>query len=370
MKICVYTICKNELQFIERYLEHLKDADLIHISDTGSTDGTWEKLNSLLPQYTNLVVDQISVTPWRFDVARNQQLDKIYEMNENEKNDWMYFQVDIDEYPSIGWYSDIQNAILQYPYINRATYRYCFNYFDNGTENIVFNADKIHNYNYKWINAVHEVLVNTSKCIESSIHISGFTLEHHSIYKERRKTYLELLKFSVDEDPNNDRNLHYYGRELVYTGQYEEAIKYLKQHLTIGTWNQELASSCRYISESYINLNNYEQAENYYKKGIEYSKDTREPYYWYCKFLYEHEKWLSLIKYANIAIQLINNNDSYIHQNEAYGPFFYDKLCLAYFYGEKNKYKALESAYCALGIAHITNDSEIKRYENNVKCCL
>jgi hypothetical protein len=37
MKICVYTICKNELQFIERYLEHLKDADLIHISDTGST---------------------------------------------------------------------------------------------------------------------------------------------------------------------------------------------------------------------------------------------------------------------------------------------------------------------------------------------
>lgn len=63
MKICVYTICKNEVQFIERYLEHLKDADLIHISDTGSTDGIWEKLNSLLPKYPNLVVDQISVTP-------------------------------------------------------------------------------------------------------------------------------------------------------------------------------------------------------------------------------------------------------------------------------------------------------------------
>ena len=40
MKIAVYAISKNEEQFVKRFCESAKDADLILIPDTGSTDNT------------------------------------------------------------------------------------------------------------------------------------------------------------------------------------------------------------------------------------------------------------------------------------------------------------------------------------------
>ena len=41
-RIAVYAISKNESQFVKRFCESAKDADLIMIADTGSTDGTAE----------------------------------------------------------------------------------------------------------------------------------------------------------------------------------------------------------------------------------------------------------------------------------------------------------------------------------------
>ena len=43
-KVCVYAICKNELQFVDRWMESMSEADLIVVTDTGSDDGTVERL--------------------------------------------------------------------------------------------------------------------------------------------------------------------------------------------------------------------------------------------------------------------------------------------------------------------------------------
>ena len=43
-KICVYAICKNESKFISQWLDNMSEADYIVVLDTGSTDGTYEKL--------------------------------------------------------------------------------------------------------------------------------------------------------------------------------------------------------------------------------------------------------------------------------------------------------------------------------------
>ena len=43
-KICVYAICKNEIKFIDKWLDNMSEADYIVVLDTGSTDGTYEKL--------------------------------------------------------------------------------------------------------------------------------------------------------------------------------------------------------------------------------------------------------------------------------------------------------------------------------------
>ena len=41
MKLCVYAICKNEIKFLDRWMDSiLNEADYIAVLDTGSTDGT------------------------------------------------------------------------------------------------------------------------------------------------------------------------------------------------------------------------------------------------------------------------------------------------------------------------------------------
>ena len=68
-KLCVYAICKNEIKQIAQWLERVKEADVIVVLDTGSTDGTWELL-----QQKDIICAQKIINPFRFDVARNEAL--------------------------------------------------------------------------------------------------------------------------------------------------------------------------------------------------------------------------------------------------------------------------------------------------------
>ena len=43
LKIAVYAISKNEEEFVNRFCDSAKDADIILIADTGSTDVTFAR---------------------------------------------------------------------------------------------------------------------------------------------------------------------------------------------------------------------------------------------------------------------------------------------------------------------------------------
>ena len=68
-KVCVYAICKNEEKFAEKWYNSMKEADEIYVLDTGSTDNTVQILKDL-----GAHVDVKIISPWRFDVARNESL--------------------------------------------------------------------------------------------------------------------------------------------------------------------------------------------------------------------------------------------------------------------------------------------------------
>lgn len=56
----LHAIAKNEAKFVERFCAVAKDADLIQIVDTGSTDNTVELALNL-----GLTIHQINISPWR-----------------------------------------------------------------------------------------------------------------------------------------------------------------------------------------------------------------------------------------------------------------------------------------------------------------
>ena len=74
MKVCVYAICKNESQFVERWMASMGEADAVVVLDTGSTDDTVERLRAAGARVT---VERFD--PWRFDTARNRSLDLVPE---------------------------------------------------------------------------------------------------------------------------------------------------------------------------------------------------------------------------------------------------------------------------------------------------
>src|SRR5439155_17215995 len=69
MKIAVYGICLNEETFVRRFTASARDADLIQIADTGSTDATVRLFEEL-----GVTVKHVRIDPWRFDDARNAAL--------------------------------------------------------------------------------------------------------------------------------------------------------------------------------------------------------------------------------------------------------------------------------------------------------
>ena len=116
--LTVYAICKNEEEFLDRWLNWtIPEADYVCILDTGSTDNTWNLLCERAKQYSNLIISQKEITPWRFDVARNESMKII----PPETNIW--FMADLDEViKDSGWAKDIKDNWT--PLFDRGRYTY------------------------------------------------------------------------------------------------------------------------------------------------------------------------------------------------------------------------------------------------------
>lgn len=110
--------------------------------------------------------------------------------------------------------------------------------------------------------------------------IDGIQLDHHPDPKKSRGQYLPLLELSVKEAPDDDRNVHYLGREYFFYHRWEECIATLMHHLSMpsATWQDERSASMRYIAKSYLMLGDPQQARNWYFRAIAEAPHLREPY--------------------------------------------------------------------------------------------
>ncbi len=318
MKVCVYAISKNEEKFVERWYESMKEADEIYVLDTGSEDNTVKLLKE-----KGINVSEEVIIPWRFDVARNKSLDLVPEDTD------ICVCTDLDEVFNSGW-----RKILEDNYVkgSRVNYTYNWHINDKGVADVTFLLNNIHpKENYFWCHPVHEVL--TSDKEENIITLKNILLNHYPDSTKSRSSYLPLLELSVKEDPEDDRNMHYLGREYMYYGMWEECINTLKKHLNLKSakWNLERAASMRFIARSYINLNNLIEAEFWYKLAIKESPNSREGYVELGMLYYSEKRWLDSIFYLLKALTIKEKDLIYINEVFCWDCTIDDLLSINYY---------------------------------------
>lgn len=327
MKICVYAISKNEEKFVSRWVKSMKEADEIYVLDTGSTDNTVNKLQEL-----GVNVTQKIITPWRFDIARNESL-KLVPVDTD-----ICICTDLDEVFEPGWRKKLEEQWTKDA--TRARYNYNWSLDKNNKPIVNFNIEKIHTRNnYKWIHPVHEVLTYTKEN-EKIITINDITVNHYPDSTKSRSSYLPLLELSVQEDPEDDRNMHYLGREYMYNGKWNQAITTLKKHLSLkkATWKDERAASMRFISRCYKNLNNYPEARDYLNQAIKEAPNLRDAYVERALLEYEQSNYKEVEKYCLKALKITTHEKTYINEPFSWDHTIYDLLAISCYYQEKYNY--------------------------------
>ena len=339
-KVCVYAICKNEEKFIERWVKSMSEADNIYVLDTGSTDNSVQKLRDL-----GVLIKSKKIEPWRFDTARNESLRMVPSDTD------ICVCTDLDEVLESGWREKLEQLWDQD--ITRLRYNYNWSFDEYNKPAVNFYTDKIHKRNdYKWTHPVHEVLTYTGQKHEKFVTTEEITLNHYPDLEKSRSSYLPLLELSVKEDPNDDRNMHYLGREYMYYGMFNECIDTLIKHLSLktATWKDERSASMRFIARSYQELNRFDEARMWLDKAIIETPYLREPYVERAILEYKKNNWDDVTKYCNEALKIVNHEKNYINENFCWDHTIFDLLSISNFY-QNNLYDALKYSNKAMELA-------------------
>lgn len=329
-KICVYAIAKNEEKFVDRWFNSVKEADYIYVLDTGSTDNTVDKLKEL-----GVVVDQKIIDPWRFDVARNEALKMV-------KDDVdICVSIDLDEVLLPGWKDELGKIWDEN--VTRLHYTYNWSLDDNNRPIISFYSDKIHKRNcYEWIHPVHEVLNYIGDSKEIIKTTNNITINHFPDKNKSRSGYLPLLELSVEENPTDDRNMHYLGREYMFYERWNDCIDTLIKHLNLktATWKDERSASMRFIARSYKKLKRYDEAKMWLDKAMKETPYLRDSYVERALLEYELNNLNETEKYCIEALKIKTHEKTYVNERFSWDETIYDLLSIVK-YNKKDYDKSL-----------------------------
>ena len=320
LKVVVYAISKNESKFVSRWVNSMKEADEIIVLDTGSEDNTVAKLKEL-----GVKVYEHVFYPWRFDTARNESLSYV------PKDTDICVCTDLDEVFEPGWREILEREwVKENP--TRARYNFNWKLDEENRPCVNFWINKIHNRSdYHWHHPVHEILVSNKEEKEIEVPI---TLNHYPDATKSRGSYLPLLEISVAEEPDDDRNLHYLGREYMYYQKCDKCIETLHKHLACknATWKDERCASMRFLGRAYEAKGYLEEAENWWQRAIEEAPYLREGYIELANLYLKEERYEEAYNIMKMASSIKEKSKSYINEEFAWNDAFYDIFSLASFY--------------------------------------
>lgn len=345
MKVCVYAISKNEEKFAKKWVESMKEADEIYVLDTGSTDATVALLEEGGCHVKVEVID-----PWRFDVARNKSLDMVPDDAD------ICVCTDLDEVFEKGWRKKIEDAWNEDTTRCQYTYHWSLDQDDKPIVSFFLNqAHKRHGY--CWRHPVHEVLeYNLGN--EVVVSCPDVILKHYPDSSKSRSSYLPLLELSVEEEPDDDRNMHYLGREYMYYEMWDKSIETLKRHLTLprAVWKDERAASMRFIGRCYKNLKQYDEARHWYDLAIQEAPHLRDAFVEMALMEYELEQYATAEDLCFRALEIKSHEKTYINEPFSWDQTIYDLLSICA-YHQKRYSQAVY--FVDIALSYLPNDTRL-----------
>jgi tetratricopeptide (TPR) repeat protein len=340
LKIAIYTICKNEAKNVKRWADSNEEADVRLVCDTGSTDGTQEELK----KYGVSVYD-INVIPWRFDVARGTSLNLL--PHDVDVCIWQ----DLDEALLPGWRQAIEEKWEEGATTGNHRYRH-----NGGIWQWHYKIHARHNCNWKW--PVHERLEWTVPIKE--VWIPEFYLDEQQDVKPGRSSYLDLLELKIKEGDKYWKTYAFLAGDYQGIGEIEKAIEARKTSYDLCDDGGMVKSYiARAIASIYAFRKEWDQADNWFQKGVIDSPE-RETLYRWARSYFEREDWDNCYVTTKRCLAVNQKRDGYTLDPEAWGYMVYDTAALAS-YNVGFYDKAVEFGEQALAL-----NPEDQRLKNNL----
>lgn len=234
-------IVKNEEKTLERCLNSVCGVvDEIVIVDTGSSDRTME----IAAKFTEKVYQD----PWRddFAAARNFSFSKahmeycmwldaddVLEPTEREK--FLHLKQSLPP--------DTDMVMMKYNTSFDESDNPVFSYY---RERLIRNVPQ-----YRWAGEVHEVITPAGNILYSDISVSHRKNGPGDPDRNLR-IYRGLIESGKELEP---RQLYYYGRELYYHREYEEAVSVFRRFLDLPDgWVENKIEACSVCADCYYKL--------------------------------------------------------------------------------------------------------------------
>ncbi len=295
--ISLCMIVKNEEMHIKRCLDSI--AGLVEemiIVDTGSTDRTVE----IASNYTSKVYSY----PWKddFSDARNYSfsrasmdycmwMDADDILEEAEKEKFLRLKQSLSP--------DTDIVMMKYNTSFDEAGKPSFTYF---RERWIRNCERYH-----WVGAVHEVIQTSGRIIYSDIAISH-KKKGAGDPDRNLKIYRKMIADGKILEP---RQQYYYGRELYYHRQYEEAVSVLEQFLNAEEgWVENKIEACSVCADCYNRMGQEQSALLSLLRSMSFDLPRAELCCEIGKYFLEHGNFQNAIYWYETALHAPENEYS------------------------------------------------------------